>query len=281
MNINQEKQNQILNMFVEGLSVRSISRLTGVHKTTILRLLVMAGNRCKQILNKKMTNLSFKSVQCDEIWTFVHTKEDNLKFYQINKGDQYIFVALDADSKLIPSFYIGKRDSVSTNRFISDLQGRLSNKIQLTTDGFTSYLTAVENAFGGDVDFAQLIKQYHGDGKEEENVIEAKRRYAPVDIIGVTSHRVCGKPNFEDISTSYVERQNLTMRMQMKRFTRLSNAFSKKIENLKAMLAIYFAHYNFMRIHGSLRMTPAMAAGITNRIWDWNDVFHTIQPKKT
>ncbi len=270
MHITREKQNMILDMLVEGMSIRSISRLTGVEKKTISRLLVMAGDKCANLMKNTMKDLQCKEVQCDEIWTFVHTKKERLAKRDVTKGDQYIFVALDANTKLIPTFYVGKRDTVSTFKFMQDLRKRVVNKFQLTTDGFKPYLEAVEKYFGMDVDYAQLVKQYNG-----ENVVESKRRYAPADFIGSLLKKITGEPKVSKISTSHVERQNLTMRMNMRRLTRLTNGFSKKLENLKAMLAIYFVHYNFIRIHSSLRMPPAMKAGLVNTLWTWDNVFQT------
>ena len=210
-----------------------------------------------------MRNLHCRYVQCDEIWTFVQKKQRQVRRdanpYAI--GDQWVFVAMDAETKLVASFHVGKRTAESTQTFMSDLHQRLANQIQLTTDGFAFYRDAVENAFGTDVDFAQLVKLYGDYGQH------GTERYSPSPIIEVISKVRIGNPSRDDISTSFVERQNLTMRMQLRRFTRLTNAFSKKLENLKLALAIHFAWYNFCRVHSSLRVTPAMEAGLADHIW--------------
>lgn len=268
------KQNMILNMLVEGMSIRSVSRLTNVDKNTILRLIEIAGKRCGSYLNKAMVKLPCKTMEIDEIWSFVHTKQDNLPYSEkrdVEFGDQYIYIALDANSKLIPTFLVGKRNEITTHQFIWDLKTRLANRIQLTTDGFKPYLSAVEEAFGANVDFAQLVKEY---GKDER-VVEAKRKYAPPEITGVHLDTVTGNPDIDKISTSDVERHNLTMRMQLKRLGRLTIAFSKKLDNLVSMLAIYLVHYNFMRIHGNLKTTPAIKAGIQSKVLDWSEILAT------
>lgn len=270
MYISREKQNMILDLLVEGMSIRAISRLTKVDTKTILRLLVKAGEKCHNLYNRMMTNLTCERIQADEIWTFVNTKDEHLKnpFEEKEWGDQYVFVALDADTKLVPTFYVGKRTPESTMRFIFDLKMRLNNKPQLTTDGYSPYLVAVDKAFGNDVHYAQVIKQYSGD-----NVTESKRRYAPADIIGVLLQNVKGHPMEKHISTSFVERQNLSMRMNMRRFTRLSNGFSKKAENLFYMLSIYYMHYNFIKIHGTIKTTPAVKARLVDKVWTWDNIF--------
>ncbi len=219
-------------------------------------------------MDKRLREFHCKRIQADEIWTFVGKKESQLnKRERLNSdfGDQYIFVALDPDTKLIPLFVVGKRNRRTTTRFMRALQHKLNGngRIQLTTDGFNSYLPAVEETFGADIDFAQLIKIFAAD------CVEA-RRYAPPKVTEVLSKVITGNPDHKHVSTSYVERQNLTMRMHIRRLTRLTNGFSKKLENLKAALSLHFIHYNFMRIHSTLRVTPAMEAGITDHIWGWD-----------
>jgi IS1 family transposase len=258
-----EKKLSVIASLVEGNSVRSIERMTGVHRDTICRLLVEVGSRCQGILDERMQNLTCKRVQCDEIWTFVFKKARHVrKDDPAEFGDQWVFVAIDADTKLIPAYTVGKRSALTTLNLIEDLAKRLTQRIQLTTDGFRFYVGAVEECFGSEVDFAQLLKLYGDYGQHD-----AEAKYSPSPIIETIVKIMQGNPDEQHISTSYVERQNLTMRMQMRRFTRLTNAFSKKLENLKAACALHFAHYNFCRIHSTLRVTPAMAANVTNTVW--------------
>ena len=259
-----EKKLQVISSLVEGNSVRSTERMTGVHRDTICRLLVQVGQNCAQLLDTRLQALVCRHIQCDEIWTFVgkkkrHVRDDDpLEF-----GDQWVFVAMDAETKLIPSFMDGKRNATTTRDFIFDLMMRLDARAQITTDGFRFYQTEIPRYFGSDVDFAQLIKLYGDYGQHDAG----PGRYSPPPIVETISRIILGTPDPEHISTSYVERQNLTMRMQMRRFTRLTNAFSKKLENLKAACALHFCHYNFCRIHSTLRVTPAMAAGVTREVW--------------
>jgi IS1 family transposase len=262
MRLPVEKALSIVRLFVEGCSVRTIERVTEVHRDTIIRVLVLAGERCEKLMDKAMRNLPCRRIQCDEIWTYVGKKKRNIKPGDAPElGDQWVFVALDADTKLVPVFRVGKRSSENTQAFIRDLRSRTSKRLQLTTDAYIFYRKAVEESFGADVDFAQLTKLY-GDYGQYGN-----ERYSPSPIAEVISKVRQGNPDPEHISTSYVERQNLTMRMQMRRLTRLTNAFSKKVENLKAAVALHFAWYNFVRVHNSLRVTPAMEAGIACRVW--------------
>lgn len=261
-----EKKLAIVSALVEGNSIRSIERMTKVHRDTIMRLLCFVGDKCQELLNKKMKNINAKKIQVDEIWTFVKKKQKRVNGGDGREvGDQYVFVALEADTKLIPSYTVGKRDFETAFSFLRDLQQRLNSRIQLTSDGFRAYKDTVDMTFGTDVDFAQLVKIYYPS--------EAKReRYSPGEIIEIVSKSVMGNPDPKQISTSYVERQNLTMRMQMRRFTRLTNGFSKKLKNLKATLALHFAYYNFVRVHSSLRVTPAMEAGITDHVWSLREL---------
>jgi len=268
--LKKEKELAIVSALVEGVSIRSIERMTGVHRDTIMRLLNRVGERCSRLLDQHMVGFHSRSLQVDEIWTFCKKKEQRLTGAEENNpelGDQYAFVAIDADTKLVPMFTVGKRDSENAHQFMQELRVRLNGngRIQLTTDGFRAYLTAVESAFGGDVDYAQLVKVY---GAENPG----PGRYSPPRVTETVSTTINGNPDPRHVSTSYVERQNLTMRMQMRRFTRLTNAFSKSLRNLKDALALHFCHYNFVRIHGSLRVTPAMAAGIADRIWNLEDL---------
>jgi IS1 family transposase len=266
--LTKEKQRQVLATLVEGNSIRATCRITGVAKNTVVKLLVAIGKACSEYQDKALRNLPCKKIQCDEIWAFCYAKEKNVpkdKKGQFGYGDVWTFTALDADTKLIPSWYIGRRDAVCATEFMKDLAGRLKNRVQLTTDGHKMYLEAVEDAFGSGIDFSQLVKIY---GNSEES----QKRYSPAQCIGAEKIKINGNPESESISTSYVERQNLTMRMNMRRFTRLTNAFSKKVENLGHALALHFMYYNFCRIHQTLRVTPAMAAKVTDRLWDIEDI---------
>ncbi len=264
------KKLAVISALVEGNSIRSTERMTGVHRDTIMRLLVDVGGKCEETLEKHLKGFHSKLIQADEIWTFIRKKERRLNDQEkLNPelGDQYVFVALDAESKLIPAYAVGKRDGATTLRFMTDLQARLTGngKIQFTTDGFKAYIDAVEQTFGADIDFAQVIKVFTAEHP-------GPGRYSPPKVSGIISTIINGSPDPGLISTSYVERQNLTMRMAIRRFTRLTNAFSKKLTNLKAALALHFAHYNFVRIHTTLRVTPAMAAGVTSRLWDLGEL---------
>ncbi len=262
------KKTLVLSALVEGNSICSIVRITGVNKRTILRLLCEAGLRAQDILDTQMVGIESRYIQVDEIWTFVNKKQKQLTDEDRKSGefgDQYVFVALDADTKLIPAFCVGKRSGRLATSFMTELRTRIATRFQLSTDSYSGYSVAVDRVFGTDVDYAQIHKHYGEDRR-------AEKRYSPPQIIGITIRSFLGQPKPQHISTSYVERQNLTMRMQMRRFTRLTNAFSKKLENIRAALALHFFHYNFMRIHQSLRVTPAMEAGISKHIWTWGEL---------
>jgi IS1 family transposase len=272
-----EKRAQILGMMVEGVSLRSITRLTGAGKNTLARLLVTAGRACAEYQDKTLHSLKCKRVQVDEIWSFVYAKQKNVPEAKRDipgYGDIWTWTALDADSKLVLSWLVGDRDGETAKIFVSDIAGRLANKVQLTSDGYSSYLKAVEGAFGADVDFAQLVKVYSPGS-------DAPGRYSPPACIGAKREPITGNPDPKHISTSFVERQNLTMRMSIRRFTRLTNAFSKKIDNHVHALAIYFMHYNFVRQHQTTRASPAMAAGVTDKLWELSDVVKMIEDWET
>lgn len=259
------KRVQILSMLVEGSSMRSISRVVGVSINTVTKLLVEAGEACATYHDETVRDVKAARVQCDEIWSFCYAKAKNVataKAAPEDAGDVWTWTALDADSKMILSYLVGGRDSGYAIEFMDDVAARLANRVQLTTDGHKAYLEAVEGAFGADVDYAQLIKLY---GAAPDS---AKGRYSPAECTGIRKRRVEGNPAREDVSTSYVERQNLTMRMSMRRFTRLTNGFTKKIDNHIHMLSLYFVHYNFCRIHKTLRASPAMAAGVSDTLRD-------------
>lgn len=271
--LNSKKQAQVVAALVEGNSVRATVRMTGVAKNTVVKLLVELGAACSDYLDKHLVNLSCKRVQVDEIWSFCYAKAKNVTpaIRQKNPfaGDVWTWVAIDADTKLIPSWIVGPRDSVTARIFVNDLAGRLANRIQLTSDGLSVYLAAVEKAFRGHVDYAMLQKIYN-------DTSEGHKRYSPAECIGCETKIIDGEPDTRHISTSYVERQNLTMRMSMRRFTRLTNAFSKKIENHVAMVAVHVLHYNYVRIHQTLRTSPAMAAGVADRLWEVGDLVKLI-----
>lgn len=269
--LSREKQSRVISSLVEGNSIRATSRMTGVDKNTVMTLLAKVGAACSEYQDKAFRNLPCKRTQCDEIWSFCYAKEKNVpkkKRGKLGFGDVWTHTAICADTKLVPSWYIGKRDIATAKAFIYDLAGRLANRVQLTTDGHKAYLAAVEGAFGGDVDFSQLVKLYGDVGGEG--------KYSPGECCGAIPTSVSGNPDPKHISTSLVERQNLTMRMCMRRFTRLTNAFSKKIENLGAAVALHFMYYNFCRLHQSLRCTPAMKAGVANKVWEIEDVLNLL-----
>jgi IS1 family transposase len=269
------KRAQILTMMVEGVSIRAISRMTGASKNTIVKLLADAGQACAEYQDANFRGLTCKRLQVDEIWSFVYAKAKNVaaaKAAPEVAGDVWTWTAIDADTKLIPSFFVGGRDAYAANVFMRDLAGRLTNRVQLTSDGNKSYLDAVERAFGEDIDYAMLVKHY-GPAPEQS----AQRRYSPAECVGTTIGTVTGKPDQKHISTSYAERANLSIRMGVRRFTRLTNAFSKKVENHFYALAIYFMHYNYVRIHQTLRVTPAMAAGVSKTLWSMDDVVAMVE----
>lgn len=262
------KRAQIIGMMVEGMSIRSIVRMTGASKNTIAKLIVEAGTAFAEYQDQAMHNLPCKRVQIDEIWSFVGAKEKNASPEQKAKGfgDIWTWTAICADTKLIPSFYVGERDGEAAMHFIDDLSRRMAHRIQLSSDGHKAYLDAVEGAFGGDIDYAMIVKMY---GTAPES---AKVRYSPAECTGIRKTKVTGNPDPEHVSTSYAERTNLSIRMGTRRFTRLTNAFSKKAENHAHAIAIYFVHYNFVRIHQTLRCTPAMAAGVSKTLWSIEDM---------
>lgn len=257
----------ILNMLVEGMSMRAVSRTAGVSINTVTKLLVDAGNACAAYHDQNVRGVKSKRVECDEIWSFWYAKEKNVakaKAAPKGAGDVWTWTALDADSKMILAYEIGDRSAETAYDFMLNLSRRIDGRVQLTTDGHSAYLDAVEGVFGGDIDYAMLVKQYgkSDGGKGHE------RKYSPNICTGAVKRKVSGDPDVEKISTSYVERQNLSMRMGMRRFTRLTNAFSKKLQNHLHMLSLYFMHYNFVRIHKTLKVTPAMAAGVTDTLHD-------------
>jgi IS1 family transposase len=267
------KRAQILSLLCEGTSMRAVSRLADVSINTVTKLLVDAGRVCAAIHDEQVRNVRTRRAQVDEIWSFTYAKQKNVpkaKKAPEGAGDTWTWTALDADSKLIVSWLVGPRDAGSAYTFVTDLAGRLANRIQLTSDGLKLYVDAVEDAFGGEIDYAMLVKLYGASGEPET-------RYSPAKCIGCISQEVTGEPDPKHISTSYVERQNLTMRMHMRRFTRLTNGFSKKFQNHVYMVALYAVFYNFTKIHKTLRVTPAMQAGLTDRVWSMEDVVRLLE----
>lgn len=256
----------ILHMLCEGSSMRSIARMTGASFNTVSKLLIDAGKVCAEYHDENVRNVKSKRIQCDEIWSFTYAKQKNVqnaKAAPEGAGDTWTWTAIDADTKLIVSYLIGGRDAGYANAFMEDVCDRLANRVQLTTDGLKSYLEAIEDTFGCDIDYAQLIKLY---GTSSESM---KGKYSPAECTGIKKNPITGSPERKHISTSYVERQNLTMRMHMRRFTRLTNAFSKKIENHIHMVSLYTVFYNYCRIHKTLRVSPAMEAGLTDTLYDF------------
>jgi IS1 family transposase len=267
------KRAEILGMMVEGVSLRAISRLTGASKNTITKLLEDAGEAFADYQDRTFRNLTCRRLQVDEAWAFCYAKQKNVataKAAPKGAGDVWTWAAIDADTKLMPSWYVGARDANAAQHFIGDLALRLTGRVQLTSDGHKPYLEAVEQSFGADIDYAMLVKIYG-------EPTGAVGRYSPGDCIGAEKRRVEGRPDAAHISTSYAERANLTMRMGMRRFTRLTNAFSKKIENHAHSVAVHLMHYNFVRIHTTLRCSPAMAAGVTTKLWELTDMVTVLE----
>jgi IS1 family transposase len=265
--LDNKRRTQVIAALVEGNSINATVRMTGVAKNTILKLLADLGEACSNYMDEAMRNLPLKRIQVDEIWSFCYAKAKNVSPEHqgvFGFGDVWTWVAIDADTKLVPCWHVGRRDGRAAYEFISDLAGRLANRVQLTSDGHRPYLEAVESAFGCEIDYAMLVKIY---GKPQEEI-----RYSPAECLGTQTVTVTGSPDPKHISTSYVERQNLTMRMSMRRFTRLTNGFSKKLENHMHAIALHYMFYNFCRIHKTLRCTPAMEAGISKTVWEIEDI---------
>jgi transposase-like protein/IS1 family transposase len=269
MYLTEEKALLVLSMLLEGNSIRSIGRITGVEKKTVLTLLTLAGERCEKLMNRKIKGIAVKDVEADEIWGFVKMKRNTRLDKGIDDplvGDAYTFVGIERNSKLILAWHIGDRDTVNTEAFTEKLNYATSGHFQITTDGLATYPEAISYSLGTRVDYAQLIKVY---GK---NDVEGERKYSPPEVVETTSKPIIGNPDPRRMCTSIVERSNLSIRMSVRRLTRLTNAFSKKWENLYAMMSLYFAYYNFCRIHSSIRCTPAMEAGVTKHVWELRDL---------
>lgn len=262
-----EKQIAVISCLTEGCSIRSTERLTNTHRDTIGRLAMRVGEGCHKLMDEQFRNLDCENIQIDEIWGFVGKKQRHVTSEDDRAvtGDQWIYTAIDADSKIIPSYLIGKRTRANTLRFMDDLKSRLANRVQLSSDGLGHYIEAVETAFGNEVDYAQIVKSYEADPS-------ATGRYSPPKVVKTSQKPIVGSPNPRLVSTSYVERSNLSIRMSTRRLTRLTNAFSKKLDNMKAAVALYFAFYNYVRIHQTLKCTPSMASGLTDTLWSIEDL---------
>jgi IS1 family transposase len=266
--LNKDKQIAVIAALAEGMAIRQIERMTEIHRDTIMRLGVRIGQGCARIMDEKMRDLDCRNIQVDEIWGFIQKKKRNLTPEDDStRGDVWTFCAIDADTKVVPAYKVGKRDTVTANAFMNDLSSRLKNRVQLSSDGLRAYVEAVELAFGADVDYGQVIKAYETDGHSTP-----ERRYSPSKLVKVHTEVITGDPLPPFISTSYVERLNLTTRHHMKRLARLTIAFSKKLENFEAAVGLHFAYYNFVKVHKTLRCTPAMAADVERKIWTVGDL---------
>jgi len=265
----------VLSAIVEGVGINATCRMTGVAKNTVLKLLRDVGVACDKYHNEHVRNLKSKRVQCDEVWSFVYAKQKNVPQNKrtFGIGDVWTWTALDADSKLMISYLMGLRDAGYAFELMQDVASRLSNRVQLTTDGFRPYLEAVENTFGTEIDYAQLVKIY---GSEQ---LIGETRYSPAKCLGARQTTIMGNPDEDHISTSYIERSNLTLRLMNRRFTRLTLGFSKKIENHIHALSLFALHYNFCKIHKTLRVTPAMEAGLTNHVWEIEEIINLLEGK--
>lgn len=274
--LTREQRAQVLHLLCEGNSIRACVRLTGVSKTTILKLVADVGQACSEYQDRAFRNLNCRRLQVDELWSFTHCKQANVRTATKappEAGDAWLWVATDADTKLVPSWFVGGRDSSAAFVFLNDLKSRLAGRVQLTSDGFGAYLEAMNHTFGNEIDYAMLVKIY-GPGPE------GARRYSPPAFIGARKGRVRGKPDPAHISTSFAERNNLNIRMMSRRFTRLTNAFSKKLENHAHAMALHFMYYNFVRIHQTLRTSPAMAAGVSDRLWEIGDIVDVLEQRE-
>jgi IS1 family transposase len=265
--LNLVRRTQIISCLVEGNSIRSTERMTDTHRDTVMRLMGEVGAGCKGLMDTEMRDLPCRRLQVDEIWAYVAKKQRQVQEgdNRSRVGDQWTFVALDPDTKLIPSFRVGKRDLGTATAFMCDLSERLANRVQLSSDALAAYVEATEQAFGADDDYGQAAKFYEADPI-------GPGRYSPPHVVRHEKAAITGQPDAAHISTSLIERQNLTMRMSIRRFTRLTNAFSKKVENHRAAVALPFAHYNFVRMHSTIRCTPAMAAGVSDRLWSMEEL---------
>jgi IS1 family transposase len=271
--LNIQMRAAVLTALVEGNSIASTCRMFSVNKVTVLRLLADAGTLAAQYHDLAVRDLTTRRVQCDEIWGFIGAKQKNVPTDLqgvFGMGDAWTWVAIDADSKLVIAYTVGQRNGWYAHKFMTDVADRLANRVQLTTDGLKAYLDAVDTAFGNDIDYAQLIKIYGSAGM-------SPGRYSPPEVIGIEKEAVCGAPEPKKISTSYIERQNLTVRMGNRRFTRLTNAFSKKLANHEHMVALQYLHYNFIRVHSTIKTTPARMAGVADKVWTMRDFVELLE----
>jgi len=270
--LSKEKQSTVIGALAEGNSIRSIERMTGIHRDTIMRLGVRVGKACEAILNQKMRGLNCSQIEVDELWGFIGKKQARTS--EIDRraglGDVWTFLSIDPMTKLMPSFLVGRRDHYHATVFMEDLASRLNNRIQLSSDALGAYADAVERAFGAEIDYAQIVKEYSSPSREDQ------RKYSPAQLTAVFKTAIVGDPNPSKVCTSYIERANLTVRTHCKRLARLTLAFSKKLDNFKAAIALHLAYYNLVKIHGSLRCTPAMEAGIENSAWSVSDLVNAI-----
>jgi IS1 family transposase len=268
-----EKQVAAISALAEGASIRGIERMLGVHRDTIMRLGVRVGEGCTRLLDRLMRNLECKRIQIDELWGFIGKKQRNVgPMDEAGVGDCWVFVSLDADSKIVPSFRVGRRDSATANAFVEDLADRLLNRVQLSSDALRAYVEAVEHGFGGDVDYGTIVKSF-----ETTEPLPASSRYSPPPVVSVSKHVIVGNPDEAHISTSFVEKQNHTMRMHCRRLSRLTNAFSKRFTNFRAAVGLHYGYYNLVRIHRSLRMTPAMKARVVPTLWSVEDLIRAAE----
>jgi IS1 family transposase len=267
--LSKDKQIQVIAALAEGCSMRALTRMTGIHRSAVARVALNVGQGCARLLDEKMRDLTCNYLQFDEIWGFIGKKEKHVTMYDDpTKGDVWTFCAIDSETKIVPAFKVGKRNHVTANAFVSDVASRLKNRPQISSDGLRSYIEAVENAFGADVDYGMAIKQYGADSGEHHQ----ERRYSAPEVTSIDRRVVAGRPEIDLISTSHVERLNGTTRLHVKRLARLTYAFSKKLEYFEAAVALHFAYYNFVRTHGALKMTPAMYAGIEKDFWSVGDL---------
>jgi len=268
--INTDKKIAIIGALTEGSSIRSIERMTGVHRDTIMRLGVKVGQGCTDLMDAKMRDLSCTRLELDEIWGFVGKKDRNLRMGDsMEVGSVWTWCAIDAETKLVPAFRVGDRSPATANAFVADVASRMANRVQISTDGLRAYVDAIENAFGSEVDYGQIVKVYGAEMNDQ-------RRYSPSGVISSEKRVVAGAPDYKLISTSYIERLNATTRLHMRRLTRLTHAFSKKRENFEAAVGLHFAYYNFVKRHNTLRCTPAMAAGVTSSFWSVGELLEAI-----
>lgn len=267
--LKKDKQIQVIAALAEGMAIRQVERITDIHRDTIMRLGVRVGKGCARIMDEKMHGLSCERIQIDELWGFIQKKKRNLKPTDNPRevGDVWTFCAVDADTKLVPAYKVGKRDAATANAFIDDLASRLKNRVQISSDALAAYVEAIEGSFGADVDYGQIVKAY-----ETDETRTPERKYSPTRLVNITKAVIAGNPDEAHISTSYVERLNLTTRHHMKRLARLTLGFSKKLENFQAAVALHFVYYNFVKTHKSLRMSPAMAAGVERSHWTVADI---------